>query len=221
MSENITTIEVGHLALFKFQEIKDEINSIFEKAYKIFYCVPCYKTFSLLRMNIDKQPEEIKNKYTQYTKKPNKFGIKVYNIHQHTHYIFTDLENHNICLFDDQIELQQNLENYDYRINTPTLDKYEIDIYDTCFDILAGDVATEALMQKLEDCLTYTNDLKYTYFPIPPNQEQWPCVISSLVNVLKKEQDFSTSLEKLLCNMLFLPLLHVTTFFQLRFWVLC
>lgn len=28
LSENITPIEVGHLALFKFQEIKNEINSI-------------------------------------------------------------------------------------------------------------------------------------------------------------------------------------------------
>lgn len=116
----------------------------------------------------------------KYASAPEQFGIKVYETHQRTDCIFTDLETQKKCLFEDQIDLQKTLENSTYQINTPGVDKERIRIYDTYFDISARNMATKELEQKLQDCLTYEDDWGApTYCPIPSNEEQWPCVIYS------------------------------------------
>ena len=82
LTENITTDEIFDLALFKFPKIKEELNYVSETFYKTFYLVPCYKTFSLLSMNLDTSLEIVKDKYAKYANAPDQFGIKVYFVNK-------------------------------------------------------------------------------------------------------------------------------------------
>jgi|GEM_PF-4009970 len=204
LTENITTYEIFNLALFKFPNIKKDFNNVFETIYKTFYLVPCYKTFSLLSMNLDTSLEIVQDKYAKYACAPDQLGIKVYRIDNCEHYIFTDLHNHNKCLYEYQIGLNKKLINHEYRINVPTLYKEQIDIYDMCCDILSGNVTSENFGQKLEDCLAYTDEFGYVYFPIPSNQELWPQAIDIFIKGLKNsaqtEEEFYTYLENFLWN---------------------
>ena len=198
LEENITTLEIFDLVLFKFPKIKKELNYVLETIYKTFYLVPCYKTFSLLSMNLDTSLEIVKDKYAKYANAPDQFGIKVYFVNNCSYYIFTDLHDHNKCLFKDKLMSNE------YRINVPTLYKEQIGIYDMCCDILSGNVTSGDFGQKLEDCLAYTDEFRHVYFQIPLNQELWPQAITIFINVLKNdaktEEDFSENLENFLCK---------------------
>ena len=201
LTENITTDEILDLALFKFPNIKKDFNNVLETIYKTFYLVPCYKTFSLLSMNLDTSLEIVKNKYAKYANAPDQFGIKVYRIDNCEYYIFTDLNNPNKCLYEDQIDLDKKLINHEYRINVQTLYKEQIGIYDMCCDILSGNVTSRDFWEKLEDCLAYTDEFGYIYFPIPSNQELWPQTIATFIKVLESNiQTKTTNLENFLCN---------------------
>ncbi len=196
--KKITTGEISKLALIQFPNMNQELHTIFESTAEIFYRLPCYKTFSLLRLNIENSPEEIQSKYIKYASAPEKFFIKLYKLYTTQYYIFAERQNPTKRLFADQTALEKNLIKYhtDWYATAPDTDQECLYTTDTIFDILTGNVPTTDLGNKIKHCLNEK------ILPIPSNREQWPYIISEIINFLKiksekNKQEFSESLEDL------------------------
>ena len=216
LKENLTTSEIYEFTFFELPKIKERLNRVFEEAYRIFYLTPCYKTFCLLKENINLSQAQILEAYEYYQFKD--INLNIYKNTEKKRYVCTNLS------FKESALLGKPNKKYKY-IKTVCISKDAMHTYDVLFEVFnEKNTDNENLTKKIKECLEYKSHDGNNYIPIPKDTNLWHLVFPNIIGFLKEknqhdEKLFITCLEEFLCHIYLItakPIQHIKEDFKIK-----